>query len=436
MVDQYQREMVPRHSALAELARHVERDASGEFISASASAEVHVFLQHGRVAWAVEASRPLSFVSALRERCGLSDADLRTAFDESRRERVPLGETLARWSLASWEDIRWSLEKQLVSALGALAKSQPGQSMFLDRSRFGEYDERLTFSFESLVMQLGAQSNELLESGRFTRALFTRPPSAATPDESSPALAAAEVLVSVRGAERVEVLRDGHTIDSAGRVLVDRERCLRLLQALDDGASLVAAHSTANALVGAHITGSRDQVWLYLGSSVTLGSALLPLTGKIVSAEGSLPQAAALAHTDSEWAIGDEPFDEADSLFAHSEVLAVFVADEHGEMRLGRGRGSLDLHEAVDLAERRCRLFASAAVMELDHDAPSMAPIGYRVATREASYWCLGGAIGGSRERRSVWVIIHPSAGLAIGWACLAALARVTAHPSTALRAP
>ena len=97
--------LAPHETALEALRTYSLRGASGEFICASNAAEVHVFLQGGRVAWAVEPTKPLAFVRALKERCLISDEDLRLAFEDGRRTRRPLGETLVQWSLAACEDI-------------------------------------------------------------------------------------------------------------------------------------------------------------------------------------------------------------------------------------------------------------------------------------------------------------------------------------------
>jgi hypothetical protein len=77
----------------------------------------------------------------------------------------------------------------------------------------------------------------------------------------------------------------------------------------------------------------------------------------------------------------------------------------------------------AERVERRRRIFAQAVMADTPEAAP-MTPIGSRVATRERDYWCLGASIGSEGDRRSVRVLVHPCAGLAIGWACLASLAR------------
>ncbi|MFO0560219.1 MAG: hypothetical protein U0269_19540 [Polyangiales bacterium] len=417
--------LTPRNNALDALRTYVLRGASGEFICASNSAEVHVFLQGGRVAWAVEAAKPLAFIRALKERCSISDEDLRLAFDEGRRTRRPLGETLVQWSLAAWEDICWALEQQLVSALRVLSSLDRDPHMFLDRVRFNDYDERLTFELAPLL-ELVQRDESVFVTGTFRRPdVALRPSVPAPPGSDLPAISASEVLVTVRGAERVEVLRDGAVIDTAGRALPYRENVLRVMPVLDDGASLVAVHAVNHSFVGGQLAGSRDRLCIVLGTAVTMGAVFVPLAAMLPTIEADASTALALEHGSEHWAIGEEAFSQADPLFAHGEVLAAFVADANGAVTAGAGRASLSIDDTIALIERRRRFFAQAIVADTPETAP-VVPIGSRVATRERDFWCLGASIGSEDARRSVWVLVHPCAGLAIGWACLAALARAT----------
>lgn len=96
------RVLIPTSSALDELRMHAEHGSSGEFIYAAEKQEIHVYMQRGRLAWAVDSSTPLSFVRAISDRCGASASDLQQALETARVERRSLGETLTQWKLATW----------------------------------------------------------------------------------------------------------------------------------------------------------------------------------------------------------------------------------------------------------------------------------------------------------------------------------------------
>ena len=120
---------------LSTLVRLVRTEASGELICAADSLEIHVFLQRGKVAWCTESGKPFAFTQRLFELTELDRDGFRQIIDECRRDRLPLGETLIRWGVASLEQVREALRRQIVEALTALAVQHDAQVIFLERSR-------------------------------------------------------------------------------------------------------------------------------------------------------------------------------------------------------------------------------------------------------------------------------------------------------------
>lgn len=126
---------------------------SGELICASDEAEVHVYLQHGRIAWATDSTHPFAFTRRLREITAIENDTLREILEACKRERRPLGETLVSWGAASREEVREALRHQVSLALEVILTSSSGvtQSIFLDRTRqFAQYDASLTFDLADL----------------------------------------------------------------------------------------------------------------------------------------------------------------------------------------------------------------------------------------------------------------------------------------------
>lgn len=126
---------------------------SGELICAGPSIEVHVYLQRGRVAWATDSLHPYEFGRYLRARTSIDETMFGELLDECRRDRLPLGEALVGWKLATWEQVQAALHHQVSLAMRALLEGKGGPALFLDRPRFTEYDERLTFDLSSFITE-------------------------------------------------------------------------------------------------------------------------------------------------------------------------------------------------------------------------------------------------------------------------------------------
>jgi hypothetical protein len=137
---------------LAAVFTHIDAEETGEFVCVSATSELHVYLQAGRIAWATNSAHPLAFSRHLLAHTSLRKDVFAEVLESCRRDRLPLGETLLARNLLSLEEIRAALHHQIVDALSSLAESTQERTIFLDRKRqFASYDRRLTFDALELV---------------------------------------------------------------------------------------------------------------------------------------------------------------------------------------------------------------------------------------------------------------------------------------------
>ena len=113
---------------LRTLASLVSEQASGEFISASKGAEVHVYLQRGRIAWATDSGHPFAFTRYLQTSAAIDADGFRDILESCKREKRPFGETLVAWGLVTSNEIRAALHHQLELALASLRDGGPAQT--------------------------------------------------------------------------------------------------------------------------------------------------------------------------------------------------------------------------------------------------------------------------------------------------------------------
>ncbi len=141
-----------KDSALAQLLGSSDAKASGEFVCESDGAEIHVFLQSGRVAWATNSKNPLAFKHRLKEYAHLDEDSYQQVMSECHRTHAPIGETLVAWKLATMEQVRNALSGQVAQTLELLDKCQgPGKAVFLARPQYAQYNLELTFDVRGLL---------------------------------------------------------------------------------------------------------------------------------------------------------------------------------------------------------------------------------------------------------------------------------------------
>jgi hypothetical protein len=385
---------------------------SGEFICATSAVEIHVFLQRGRIAWATDSSHPFEFGRYIKARCSIDDDSFRHVLEECRRDRLPLGETLVSWELASWDDVKAALSHQLGLALRTLADNTVASVMFLPRKKFADYDERLTFDLDQLLKSFPPPPQDLQGA--------TSP----CGDISS----ARHLLDAIRGAVWVELLEHGRTVDAASNT--ERRGVPRALVelTLGDDTSFVALRAADGCLIGARLAGTERQLWCMLSADLTFGAALAALSslgvlqaqkrrdklaigGPIGWRKGTLPAACA---------------EEMEQVFEFGRhVLSVGLWSSEQHTFAGLGRASVDPAQCEAIIARRAKVFDVAALraqMPGELDA-----LGFRfrsVVTDESSVWCFGTEALIGQPDTSLWVLLRRDAPQGLGWACLTALSR------------
>jgi hypothetical protein len=388
---------------------------SGEFICASPELEVHVHLQVGRVAWATNSRQPFAFTRHLQEHAGLGKEQLREALDECRRSRLPLGETLAAWKLASLVQVREALRHQISGALAALASLARGQTVFLERAReYQHYSAELTFALAEFEAELGTGAQPGPQS---------RPPER----EGLRGIRAA-----VSDASWIELV-DGESVSEQDPPSSGRRVPAPLLKlTLLDGARLVTLRSTRGTLVGVSRSSSRS-LWCRLPVDSTFGTAVSVLCG----AAGFDP-AACLATThnppDGGWLIGaheSPPVRELRDILKRAPdlVAALVLTPEGPEAFHGVGQGHASSAWCKDVVTRRAPVFALACdLFSKDSDAAqpgleACAPRNLSLATAEGERWCLGAELA-LQTAASVWIFVNRSATLGLAWTYLSAVVR------------
>ena len=380
---------------------------SGEFICASETLEVHVFLQRGRVAWATDSSHPFEFARQLKSHRNIDDATFRELVETCRRDRLRLGETLIAWEIASWGEVHSALEHQLRLAIQTLADCEPGSTVFLERKNFAAYDEKLTFDVRALLPSeadedgpVRTMSGEIAMSPSTARQLF-------------------EVI---KGARWVHVVEGGALVEMAGRTEASRAPSELSPLTLADGADFVAVRGADGCLLGAHLSGTSRQFWTLLAIDSTFGATVAAL-----SATGLLARRRRKEGTTSAqpWDVGTSS--QLDPLQSFGrEVLGAIVLGPDGAVLAGRGRDGLDLYVAQDVVRRRRIVFGELGQAPWTHGTLGSMGFDQRtMVTGEADMWCFGSEnVQCAGKSCTLWVFARREGGQGLGWACLNSLAR------------
>ena len=126
--------------------------ATGELTCRCEGSEAHIYLQHGRVAWANDCKHQRAFTAHLREQAGVDAAAIEEAVLECRTTRSPIGETLIRRGIATEAQVRGALRHQIHLALHIGGCRGEGKTEFHPRN-YGTYDVRFTFQVEELLAE-------------------------------------------------------------------------------------------------------------------------------------------------------------------------------------------------------------------------------------------------------------------------------------------
>jgi len=348
----------------------------------------------------------------LEERAKITKEQFREVLEECRRKRLPLGETLVSWKLASIGQVRAALRHQISCALSELGRATGGQQVFLERAEgYKRYASELTFELSEFDDDPRAEP----ESGI---------------NGTSPGLLR-RIREAVSEVGWIELL-DGESVveqDPPGpnqRVLLP---VLRLT--LRDGSELVTLRSSRGALVGVSLRGGRT-LWCRVGVDSTFAAAVSALSAVAGFDAAALPTPREGPRR--RWSIGDTQSAEVseldDFLGRAPELMAALIVLPLGsELIHGVGYQEIPFDWCKDLVRRRAPLFA------LERDVFSEPPEGTSadlerlgfclrsVASAEAGFWCFGAELGSPRGA-SAWIFIKRDASQGLGWAYLTALTR------------
>lgn len=399
--------------------------ANGELICAASQLEIHVFLQAGRIAWATDSRHRFAFASHLQSHARIDPDTLRQVVEECRRERLPLGETLVEWGLATWDGVRTSLAHQIATAVGQLAALETAQTLFLERA-FGTYNERLTFEVgEFVAVEPGPAPAPMAAAGGAAQEPAPAPAPAPTPESAQPGLAR-QLRGSIEGLSWVEVLEHDRLIEGDPPCPSLRIPLGLVRATVHDGCDFVAIRSARSSVVGLRVTGARS-VWCRLSADATFGGAVSAIWSVAGAAERT-PEPAPARPELAAWSVGDDaPATEALRTFQQRarEVLgAIVLAADPGEPVAGTGCSLIEPARCVDLARRRASCLRDDTIQVVDPGEHALDSIGFSLKTMvsgEAKLWCFGAAL---ERGGTLWLFLDRRTSQGLGWAYLTAVTR------------
>lgn len=402
-----------------ELQRLSRESANGELICAAAQVEIHVFLQTGRVAWATDSRHPFAFASHLQAIARIDPDTLRQVVEECRRERLPLGETLVEWGLATWDGVRTALAHQISLAVSQLAALDVAQTLFLERG-FRDYNEKLTFAV-----------------GDFIGAAPTSAPESALAPAASPSAVptnrAQQLRASIEGLSWVEVLENDRLVDGdpacpSSRVPLDLVR----MTILDD-CDFVAIRSARSSIVGMSMA-RPCSIWCRLSAESNFGAVVSAICAVAGATEKSVDRP--LTRPDSAtWSLGafDDSSNEALRSFqkrAQEMLGAIVISADTEQAVAGSGCSVIEPERCIDLARRRARALRGDTLRLTDPDEAALDSIGFSFKTMvsgESRLWCFGAELG---RGESLWLFLDRRTSQGLGWAYLSAVSRALVRAS------
>lgn len=362
---------------------HTEARASGEFIYASASCEVHIHLQAGRVAWATCSLHPFEFLRQLQA-LGVERSVLQSVVEECRTTRKPLGETLVAWGVVSTQQALDALRASASIAIAGIDRVQSGHALFLERPRYDEYDPQFTFSLDELV---------------------TQPP--------RDHLSAAEIASHLRVASWVAV-KNGAQLDAS--VVVD-DIGAPFFEPIDGGVDFIGVRAAD----ACHI-GTVNSVAMWCGApSRTYGSLLsaLSLHGYIrnVTQQGT--------RVEERWTRGDSEtvatLSAAVQMSRH--VVAAGTLDDNGTLVGACAYMSYEPRVIESLLQQRTALLGRLQSLAGPGEFSTLGFHRADVVIGDERHWVFG-----TRGVGAPWFIVRREASQGIGWACIAAFGRQEAR--------
>jgi hypothetical protein len=392
---------------------------SGEFICVAAALEVHVFLQAGRVAWATDSKHPFAFGAHLQETAKIDAEAFRHLVEECRRGRLPLGETIVAWGLASWDTVRASLSHQIRKAISLIAALPAAQVLFLERA-YASYNERLTFDLHEFIDAPNSTDDDgALSVDGVRPSMLDRPG------------LAQHLRETVEGLSWVEVL-DGDCGVEAAPVAVTSRVPASLCRMLADGTDFVAMRSARGSMVGLSLPGPRRSLWCRLHVDSTFGAIVAALWSATVAPRADDAPRSCRNSFDLAWSEGDANSRVGAEIVAFmrraQELLGVVVLSGAPEraLLLGFGAKELEAHSCVALAQRRAESLTGWRLPAGDASTERLSSIGFylrTMVTGERALWCFGAELDPA-SGATLWLFTDRGVSQGLGWAYLAALTR------------
>lgn len=412
----------------------VRDHASGELVCASEDLEVHVYLQRGRIAWATDASRPLAFTRHLLEHTRIDIDTYREFLETCRREKLPLGETLVSWGVATLDEVRDALRLQIDMAVERIQSAGPAQTLFLRRpSQFEGYDTRLTFELDGILAGLAektasGEGNESVardDASRLERVTGVRLIVAETARRTD----IERIRASLDGLEWVERLDGTALVESSppspGAVTAPRVPADVAARTLLDGAQLVALRLAGATLAGVHLP-SGQSLWCQVAAETTVGAIVTSLTSLLPTP--AEPTTSAPPPAGELWmsACADTSLGPTTREFLERcpEIHGVFVLDGVKTV-LGIGRSSISADSFHALVSVRGSALALASALEsAGHGAPAAELSPRRLMSAEADYVLFATELGHHGSGRLVWIALDRACSKGLGWGYLTSLGR------------
>lgn len=405
--------------AISEIVDLAAGNASGEFICATSSLEVHVYLQAGRVAWATDSKHPFAFAKYLQESARIDDDTFRQVIEDCRRDKLPLGETLVKWGLVSEEGVRDALRHQIRQAFDELLAAPTCHALFLDRGYSG-YNPRLTFDVHEF---LAASSSQVRDE----------PPQSRVSIEGRSGFAR-QLRESIDGLSWVEVLEGEALVDGDPAGANARTPLCVLRTSIHDGADFVAIRSAQGSLVGLGAAGERS-LWCRLSADSPFGAAVSTLwtitsTGRrsnvsSVSRPGPVTHFAGDEH-------GPLTSEMRGFLERAPEVLAAVVLDagDRSVPTVGFAVPEVEVDRCLTIARKRSECLSCQLWMGSDNRERSLDSVGFYLKTMvsgEGNLWCFGAELGVDPPE-TLWLFLHRGCSQGLGWAYLSTLYRALSH--------
>ncbi|APR82122.1 Hypothetical protein A7982_07471 [Minicystis rosea] len=151
---------VSQASPRDELGRLADAEATGEWVSRTSRVEVRVFLLEGRVAWAVSSKDRAQLTQYLVEKHGVVPSVVRSIIEECQRASRSFSEVVIERKIATHEDVRRMLLRQVLVALATLDEMTSPEISF--NARRLKYPLDLTFSLSEIRAAQEAMKDEVM----------------------------------------------------------------------------------------------------------------------------------------------------------------------------------------------------------------------------------------------------------------------------------